>query len=203
MDKIGAEGVEAELREKQLPDGAIKALVDFISKASGTPISVDDVAARCADASIADDLKYIISTAEKISGGKYKINYTPSLVRGQGYYTGVVFEIGSPDFSGAVGGGGRYDNMMQRFGEPCPATGFALGIDRIALTLERQGIQIADHLETILVAYGEGKVTEAIHLANGLRGEGKRTKLASHPMTKLEAEQAVTENHCDALSYLE
>ena len=87
------------LKKNQLPDGAIKALVNFIKEASGTEISVDSVAAKCADASIADDLKYIISTVEKTAGGKYKIKYTPILVRGQGYYTGVVFEIASPAFS--------------------------------------------------------------------------------------------------------
>ena len=39
----------------------------------------------------------------------------PSLVRGQGYYTGMVFEVTCPQFSGAVAGGGRYDNMVGKF----------------------------------------------------------------------------------------
>ena len=156
MDKIGAEGVEAELREKQMPDSAIKALVEFISKASGSSISVDDVAARCADPSIADDLKYIISTAEKVSGGKYKINYTPSLVRGQGYYTGVVFEIGSPDFSGAVGGGGRYDNLIGKFiGQQVPAVGFSIGFERICSILLDQKYQIPGAKEKCALLYDD------------------------------------------------
>ena len=156
MDKIGAEGVEAELREKQMPDGAIKALVDFIAKASGSSISVDDVSARCADPSIADDLKYIISTAEKVSGGKYKINYTPSLVRGQGYYTGVVFEIGSPDFSGAVGGGGRYDNLIGKFiGQQVPAVGFSIGFERICSILLDQKYQIPGAKEKCALLYDD------------------------------------------------
>ena len=156
MDKIGAEGVEAELREKQMPDGAIKALVEFISKASGSSISVDDVAARCADPSIADDLKYIISTVEKISGGKYKINYTPSLVRGQGYYTGVVFEIGSPDFSGAVGGGGRYDNLIGKFiGQQVPAVGFSIGFERICAILLDQKYKIPGDKEKCALLYDD------------------------------------------------
>ena len=109
LDKIGASGIEAELKEKQLSDNAVKALVDFISSDS---ITLDAVSAKCSDSSIANDLKYVISTAEKVSGGKYKIAYCPNLVRGQGYYTGMVFEIACPEFSGAVGGGGRYDNMI-------------------------------------------------------------------------------------------
>ena len=81
LDKIGASGIEAELKEKQLPDNAVKALVDFISSDS---ITLDAVSAKCSDSSIANDLKYVISTAEKVSGGKYKIAYCPNLVRGQG-----------------------------------------------------------------------------------------------------------------------
>lgn len=155
MDKIGAEGVEAELREKQLPDGAIKALVDFISQ--GTAITLDAVTAKCADPSIADDLKYIISTAEKISNGKYKINYTPNLVRGQGYYTGVVFEIGSPDFSGAVGGGGRYDNLIGKFiGQSVPAVGFSIGFERICSILLDQGYKIPGAKEKCALLYDDG-----------------------------------------------
>lgn len=156
MDKIGAEGVEAELTEKQLPSAAIKALVDFIREASGSQISVDAVASKCADASIADDLKYIISTVEQISGGKYKINYTPSLVRGQGYYTGVVFEIGSPDFSGAVGGGGRYDNLIGKFiGQQVPAVGFSIGFERICSILLDQKYQIPGAKEKCALLYDD------------------------------------------------
>ena len=157
MDKIGASGVEAELREKQLPDGAIKALVEFIAKAeSGASITVDDVASRCADSTIANDLKYIISTAEKISGGKYKINYTPSLVRGQGYYTGVVFEIGSPDFSGAVGGGGRYDNLIGKFiGQQVPAVGFSIGFERICSILLEKNYKIPGDKEKCALLYDD------------------------------------------------
>lgn len=173
MDKIGAEGVEAELREKQMPDGAIKALVEFISTTSGSSISVDDVAARCADPSIANDLKYIISTAEKVSGGKYKINYTPSLVRGQGYYTGVVFEIGSPDFSGAVGGGGRYDNLIGKFiGQQVPAVGFSIGFERICSILLDQKYQIPGAKEKCALLYDDSiEFAKVISTAEKLRAD--------------------------------
>ena len=92
---------------------AVSSLVSFIS--SGRQITLDSVVANCSDSSIADDLKYVISTAQAVSGGAYKVEYSPNLVRGQGYYTGMVFEIASPAFSGAVGGGGRYDNMIGKF----------------------------------------------------------------------------------------
>ena len=112
MDKIGADGVKAELTEKQLPENAINALADFIAAGE---VTLDAVAARCADPAIADDLKYVLATANAMAAGRYQVAYCPSLVRGQGYYTGMVFEITCPQFSGAVAGGGRYDNMVGKF----------------------------------------------------------------------------------------
>ena len=158
---------------EELPDSAIKALVDFIKEAEGGKISVDAVASKCADSSIANDLKYIISTAEKISGGKYKINYTPSLVRGQGYYTGVVFEIGSPDFSGAVGGGGRYDNLIGKFiGQQVPAVGFSIGFERICSILLDQKYQIPGAKEKCALLYDEQtEFPEVIKAAEKLRAD--------------------------------
>ena len=155
---------------------------------------------RCWDA--LENLREIYELAKSYGAAQY-LSFDLGLTRSLDYYTGMLFEGYAAGMGYSLIGGGRYDNMMQRFGEPCPATGFALGIDRIALTLERQGSQIASRPETILVAYGEGKATEAIRLASGLRGEGKRTKLASRPMTKMEAMRSVEENHCDALRYVE
>ena len=93
MDKVGAEGVRAELTEKGLPADAIQQLADFLAQGS---VTLDAVAARCADPSIADDLKYVLATAGRLAEGKYQVAYCPSLVRGQGYYTGMVFEVVCP-----------------------------------------------------------------------------------------------------------
>ena len=153
LDKIGVSGIESELKEKQLPDNAVKALVDFISSDS---ITLDAVSAKCSDLSIANDLKYVISTAEKVSEGKYKIAYCPNLVRGQGYYTGMVFEIACPEFSGAVGGGGRYDNMIGKFlGQNIPAVGFSIGFERICNILLEQNYKIPDAKEKCALLYDD------------------------------------------------
>lgn len=60
------------------------------------------------------------------------------VLRGLDYYTGIVFEGYSPDLGYGLLGGGRYDNLLGQFGFPCPATGFALGIDRLALVLKHR-----------------------------------------------------------------
>ena len=153
LDKIGAEGIEAELKEKALPENAIKALVEFISAGQ---ISLDDVASKCADPSIADDLKYIIKTSKLVADGKYDVKYCPNLVRGQGYYTGAVFEIASPLFSGAIGGGGRYDNLIGKFiGQQVPAVGFSIGFERICSILLDQKYQIPGAKEKCAFLYDD------------------------------------------------
>ena len=153
MDKIGAEGVKAELTEKQLPENAINALADFIAAGD---VTLDAVAARCADPAIADDLKYVLATANTLAAGRYQVAYCPSLVRGQGYYTGMVFEITCPQFSGAVAGGGRYDNMVGKFlGVQVPAVGFSIGFERVCGILLEQGYQIPGAKQKIALLYGK------------------------------------------------
>ena len=153
MDKIGAEGVKAELTEKQLPESAIQALADFIAAGD---VTLDAVAARCADPAIADDLKYVLATANTLAAGRYQVAYCPSLVRGQGYYTGMVFEVTCPQFSGAVAGGGRYDNMVGKFlGVQVPAVGFSIGFERVCGILLEQGYQIPGAKQKIALLYGK------------------------------------------------
>ena len=153
MDKIGAEGVKAELTEKQLPENAIHALADFIAAGD---VTLDAVAARCADPAIANDLKYVLATANTLAAGRYQVAYCPSLVRGQGYYTGMVFEVTCPQFSGAVAGGGRYDNMVGKFlGVQVPAVGFSIGFERVCGILLEQGYQIPGAKQKIALLYGK------------------------------------------------
>ena len=112
LDKIGADGVKKELLEKEFDAAAVEALDEFLCAGD---FSLDAVTARVGDETLTADLRYVIATAEKIANGRYGIAYAPSLVRGQGYYTGMVFEVTCPQFSGAVAGGGRYDNMVGKF----------------------------------------------------------------------------------------
>lgn len=168
LDKIGADGVKSELQEKQFDQKAIDALVDFIQQGE---ITLDNVISRCSDASIGDDLKYIIQTARKVSDGKYDVKYCPNLVRGQGYYTGAVFEIASPLFSGAIGGGGRYDNLIGKFtGQNIPAVGFSIGFERICNILLEQNYQIPGAKERCALLYDDSvDFADIMNMAKSLR----------------------------------
>ncbi len=151
MDKIGAEGVAAELTEKQFPAEAIRALADFLA-AGDTSLAA--AAARCQNPAVADDLRYVLAAAEKLADGRYGVAYCPSLVRGQGYYTGMVFEVTCPQFSGAVAGGGRYDNMVGKFlGQQVPAVGFSIGFERVCGILLEQGYQIPGTKRRLALVY--------------------------------------------------
>ena len=140
LDKVGAEGVRDELAAKELPAGAVAALYEFLQQGD---VSLEAVSARCGDPALAGDLRYVLSASEKVAAGRYRVAYCPSLVRGQGYYTGMVFEVTCPQFSGAVAGGGRYDNMVGKFiGQQVPAVGFSIGFERVCGILLEQGYAI-------------------------------------------------------------
>lgn len=70
-----------------------------------------------------------------------RVIFDLGLLRNIGYYTGAVFEVYDPALGAPLGGGGRYDELLGRFGRPLPAVGFALGVDRlhIALAGEQRG----------------------------------------------------------------
>ena len=70
-----------------------------------------------------------------------RVIFDLGLSRGLDYYTGAVFEVYDPALGAPLGGGGRYDDLLARFGRPLPAVGFALNVERlhIALTGEERG----------------------------------------------------------------
>ena len=177
MDKVGPEGVRAELTEKQMPPAAVDALAAFLAEGD---VTLEAVAARCSDPAIADDLKYVLKAAGRLAEGKYKVAYCPSLVRGQGYYTGMVFEVVCPQFAGAVAGGGRYDNMVGKFlGQQVPAVGFSIGFERVCGILLEQGYQIPGAKPKVALLYPAGADFPAVLArAEALRADYAVTVLA-------------------------
>ena len=64
-----------------------------------------------------------------------RVIFDLGLTRGLRYYTGAVFDVYDPAFGEPLGGGGRYDDLLGRFGRPLPAVGFAIGVDRLHAAL--------------------------------------------------------------------
>ena len=128
LDKIGFDGVKAELIEKGFDSANVEKLIESIGT---TPFTLDDAEKLCGKLDCIDNLRKIMDAANSLADG-FEVTYDMTLVRGQGYYTGTVFEISSPDFKGAIGGGGRYDNLIGKFlGESIPAVGFSIGFERL------------------------------------------------------------------------
>jgi ATP phosphoribosyltransferase regulatory subunit len=71
----------------------------------------------------------------------WRVIFDLGLSRSLGYYTGAIFEVYDPALGAPLGGGGRYDDLLGRFGRPLPAVGFALNVERlhIALAGEQRG----------------------------------------------------------------
>ena len=84
-----------------------------------------------------------MSSVEAAKECDFKLQFTPTLVRGQSYYTGTIFEVTMDDFGGSVAGGGRYDKMIGKFtGQDTPACGFSIGFERIVMLLLERGYEI-------------------------------------------------------------
>ena len=166
LDKIGADGVKAELTDKGFDETAIERLGEIISK----PLTLDTVKELCGEHT--EKLDAVIQSTRELAQGRYGIAFDISLVRGQGYYTGIVFEIVSKNFRGSIAGGGRYDNLIGKFtGENIPAVGFSIGFERIFALLTESGYKIPDTKSRIALLYDKEDTVKAICAAEKLRAE--------------------------------
>lgn len=168
QDKIGMDGVRRELMENGFAESAVEKFTGFLE---GGSLDLDTVSRVC-DAEFIKSLQYIIDTVNVVSGGAFAMEYSPSLVRGQGYYTGTIFEVEAEGYAGAVAGGGRYDNLIGKFlNEEIPAVGFSIGFERIFSILMDQGFTIPGRKKRIAVFYDADAYAQALTYAEGLRQE--------------------------------
>ena len=183
MDKVGLEGVKKELEEKEFAEAAIAKFTGFLANVSNPQeISLESVKDILVDKAPAESLEYIMKSVNELCNGEFHVVFDLSLVRGQGYYTGTVFEVESIDFKGAIAGGGRYDNLIGKFlNQSIPAVGFSIGFERIFSILMQNGIEIPDGSKKIAVLYEDGHLTEAVKTAEKLRSEGMIASLYIKP----------------------
>jgi histidyl-tRNA synthetase len=117
LDKIGIDGVCLELKERFDDAVSVKART-WLESLSGKQV-------------VPEQLGEVFSALELVHPGK--LRFDPTLVRGMGYYTGIIFEIEHPESGSSIGGGGRYDGMVGKWlGEDVAAVGISLGFERVA-----------------------------------------------------------------------
>lgn len=148
-----------------------------------------------------DNLNEIYRLLE-VYGVADKITFDLGLIRDFEYYTGMVFEAYSHGVGYSLAGGGRYDHMLKDFGTACPATGFALGIERILDARKFQGIVDDSRAKDFYLSYESGREDAAILKAAELRTAGKVVEVSLTPQNKADAEKSCAEKNCVELIYL-
>ena len=146
MDKIGMDGVTAELLEAGYDRKSVDMCKELFETVTNDIAGVNYLKEKlgdCLEAGTAEDLETIISTVEETKSADFKIAFDPTLVRGMSYYTGPIFELSMDEFGGSVGGGGRYDEMIGKFtGNDTCACGFSIGFERIVMLLLERDFKV-------------------------------------------------------------
>ncbi len=176
LDKIGNDGVKKELIIKEYKEKSIAGILSFFEKysTSSSDIDINELASEFSEdileKEILDSLKKVINA---ITTSSFDIKFEPSLVRGMGYYTGLIYEIEYKNYPGAIGGGGRYDNMIGKLlnNNNVSACGISFGFERIMDILEEENrTLVKNNIDLALLYNIEGEnSTEVYKLANELR----------------------------------
>jgi len=185
MDKIGLEGVAAELGEEGYAKESIdkylelfELLKDRKDVAEGVAFLKDKLGGFL-DQEVADSLTEIATAVNATKNAEFTLAFDPTLVRGMSYYTGTIFEIAMPELGAACGGGGRYDKMIGKFtGNDVPACGFSIGFERIILLLMESGFKIPERPKRVAYLvekkYPAEKLVDVMKQAKEARENGQQ-----------------------------
>lgn len=146
MDKIGIDGVSAELKEAGFPEDCVDKYLAMFAELETAEDGVSYIGEKLGDViegGAAANLKEIMDCVDQTTSTAFHLKFDPTLVRGMSYYTGTIFEIEVEGFPGSVGGGGRYDEMIGKFtGNQTCACGFSIGFERIVTILLDENYQV-------------------------------------------------------------
>ena len=179
LDKIGVDGVQAELTQRGIAQGSAQRL---LAMTTSTPEMSNHSILEALHRQLLrpeaqqalKDLETLVSLTMDAPAGSH-IRLAPALARGLSYYTGPIFEVVSTDFSGSLGGGGRYDNLVGMFSnKQVPAVGFSLGLERILLLMEERQMFPALQLtaQVMVCVLPDTPLPPAVGLASRLRRAG-------------------------------
>ncbi len=169
LDKQSPEEIIEELTDKGLTRTAAEAVLGKLDKIEMSPI-----------------LQKIVQKSYALGVAKETLVFNPKLARGLDYYTGLIFEVKIPEYgNSSVGGGGRYDNLIEDLsGYSMPATGFALGFDRVVEICQAMNlIPEASTSATVQVSFFEDEACQdkALDLARQLRQAEIKTEVSPKP----------------------
>lgn len=206
MDKIGLDGVRAELVEAGYGEAVCAKYLELFTKveeAENGPAYLRDALDGYLDAAVMDSFTEIIESVCATKADSFELVFDPTLVRGMSYYTGTIFEIAMPEFGGSCGGGGRYDKMVGRFtGNDVPACGFSIGFERIVLLLMERGFKVPAQPEKTAYLIEKGvagrELCDVIAQAQTERENGRQILVARmNKNKKFQKEQLTAEGYTE------
>ena len=213
MDKIGLEGVAAELGEEGYAKESIdkylelfELLKDRKDVAEGVAFLKDKLG-DFLDQEVADSLTEIATAVNATKNAEFTLVFDPTLVRGMSYYTGTIFEIAMPELGAACGGGGRYDKMVGKFtGQDVPACGFSIGFERIVLLLMESGFTVPMQRPKVAYLIEKGypadKLVDVIAKAQEERQAGKQVLVVRmNKNKKFQKEKLAAEGYKDIVEF--
>jgi histidyl-tRNA synthetase len=149
LDKIGLEGVEEELKGKEYSEGVIKAFISILQDITDG-IEIKEMKKFGIEESVLNPLENLVNIVQNQSKDKFKIKFDPTIVRGMGYYTGIIYEIQCDGLGVSIAGGGRYDKMIGQFMKnDVPAVGFSIGFERILAIMQDRNFKIPSNSSKI------------------------------------------------------
>jgi ATP phosphoribosyltransferase regulatory subunit len=182
VDAKDAEGARQALTEAGVAREVAEAVVRLTALSGDPPVLAEAERALAFSPRARVALAELRAIVEALSAAGLGRHLTVDLgeVRGLDYYTGLVFRAYAPGLGFEVGGGGRYDTLLARFGRPMPAVGFMLGLDRLALLLDRQGARPAAPAAAAEVV-GGGGLGPGLRRARQRRAAGVRVRFEERP----------------------
>ena len=174
LDKIGFDGVFEELVRNGFEEEKVRKYLQFFKK------DFQNIESFCAefqmDRDVVENLKEIMAIVSQ--NVEANLVFDPTLVRGMSYYTGPIFEICVEDLASSIGGGGRYDKMVEKYANiSVPAAGFSIGFERLLLILKERGFKVPQTKEKIVYII-ENKDKEVFKRIQEERSAGKIVKIA-------------------------
>ena len=167
LDKIDISGVVMELIEKGFNAENINKLTEIINDILSNGLEV--VTKYGVEVKLVEDLNYLISNLNVLTNNQFNIRFDVSIVRGQGYYTGTVYEFYTDGFNGAIGGGGRYDKMIGKItGNDVPAVGISIGFEPITMLIRERGLTFDVKTNLALIYDEDDNIIEVYEIKNKL-----------------------------------
>ena len=185
IDKIGLDGVIAELKSKEISDESIEKLLPIL-KAQGNneekmQILAETLKGNATGEKGVEELQFILDTINNI-GIKSTLDIDLTLARGLNYYTGAILEVKALDVAiGSITGGGRYDNLTGVFGmDGMSGVGISFGADRIYDVMNQLDLYPKEAMHTtkvMFVNFGEKEAMHSLQIIGELRKAGISAEL--------------------------